>query len=312
MAAPRSSVSRSVVLVANPHSGRNREALRRAREAMAREGLQIVETLSLRELERLRGWVTRPAAERPLIVAAGGDGTVGAVAGYVATTDAILGILPLGTSNDVARSLGIPMRLEAAAHLLATGKIATVDGGQFVTAQGEPHYFVHAAAMGLDVTFARLASQVSMRKRLGRFTYVVAGALALRERRPFECELRFEGRRVPLRLLHLSIINAPIFGGLFGFRISGSDVDDRRLDVLAIEDVPLHHLVLAAVPILLRRCPRIGGVRVYHLRRLRVHTEAPLDVSLDGELAGRIPGDFVLVGEALRVVTPFNFVDIDD
>lgn len=312
MKSPRSALPRSLVLVANSHAGHTRAGLARARAELARQGARIVASLDLGQLESLRDWVARPALERPLIVAAGGDGTVGAVAGYVANTGAILGILPLGTSNDVARSLGIPMRVEAAARLLSTGKVATVDGGQFVTEQGEPRYFVHAAAMGLDVTFARLASQVSMRHRLGRFTYVVAGALALRDRQPFDCELRFEGRRVPLRLLHLSIINAPIFGGLFGFRISGSDVDDRRLDVLAIEDVPLHHLVLAAVPILLRQRPRIGGVRVYHLRRLRVHTEQPLDVSLDGEVAGRIPGDFVLAGEALRVVTPLGFTDIDD
>ena len=100
--------------------------------------------------------------------------------------------------------------------------------------------------------------------------------------------------------------------GALARRLRGSDVDDRRLDVLAIEDVPLSRLMLAALLIFLRRQPRVGGVRVYHARRLAIHVERPLDVSLDGEITGHVPGHFVLAGEALRVVTGPRFVDVDD
>jgi YegS/Rv2252/BmrU family lipid kinase len=250
-------------------------------------------------------------ADRPLIVAAGGDGTVGAVANYLAYTDAVLGIIPLGTSNDVARSLRLPVGIEEAAHVLATGKVATVDLGSFFAQGEEPRYFAHAAAMGIDVKFAKLATQVTLRRRLGRFTYAVAAVLALRDRQPFRCELRMGGRTLPLCLLHLSVINAPIFGGRFNLAIEGSDVDDRRLDVLAVEDAPLHHLLWATIPLLLRRRPHVGGVRLYHLQRLHVHIEQALDVSLDGEIAARIPGEFILAPEALRVVTTQAFVDVD-
>ena len=77
-------------------------------------------------------------------------------------------------------------------------------------------------------------------------------------------------------------------------------------------DVPFSRLTLAALLIFLRRQPRVGGVRVYHARRLGIHVEQPLDVSLDGEIAGHVPGDFALAGEALRVVTGPRFVDVDD
>ena len=117
-----------------------------------------------------------------LIVAAGGDGTVGAVANFLAYTGAIMGIIPLGTSNDVARSLRLPIRVEDAVHALATGKVATVDLGTFFAENEPPRYFAHAAAMGIDVKFAKLATQVTLRRRLGRFTYAVAAVLALRDR----------------------------------------------------------------------------------------------------------------------------------
>jgi diacylglycerol kinase family enzyme len=304
--------SRALVLVENPHAGRGTAGLRRADQAIRRVGLAVREAVPVHELERLRPWLERPAAERPLIVAAGGDGTVGAAADYVARTDGVLGILPLGTSNDVARSLDIPLRIEQAVGLLATGPVSTVDLGQFIAPGARPRHFVHAAALGASVAFARVATRVSVRKRLGRLTYTVAAALALRAREVFPCTLVVEGRQIPLDLLHLSVINAPVFGGFFGLRLHGSDVDDRRLDVLAIENVSLARLVLAALLIVLRRPPHVGGVHLYHVRHLHVHVEQPVEVSLDGEVVGHVPGDFVLAAEALRVVTGPRFVGVDD
>jgi len=256
---------RQVVLVGNPNSGHVKDGMARARAAIVREGLQILETVRLHELERLRSWVNRPDDEHPLIVAAGGDGTIGGVCGYVAGTGAVLGIVPLGTSNDIARSFDIPMRIEDAVHLFTTGKIATADLGRFATEDGEERYFAHAAAMGVDVAFAKLATRGSWRKRLGRLTYIAAGLTALHDRAPFTCELRLgdpANRTVKMCLIHLSVIDAPIFGGRLGLRLGGSSVDDRRLDVLAIEDAPLYRLLLTMLPVLFMKRPRVGGVRV--------------------------------------------------
>jgi len=305
---PTTALPRSVVLVGNPDAGHTRDGLEHARHALEQAGLTVCATVHMDDLEQLEAWVARPTAERPLILAAGGDGTVGAVAGYVANTDAILGILPLGTSNDIARSLGIPMRLEDAVHLLTEGKVSTSDIGQFIDgADGSARYFMHAAAMGIDVAFAKMATQTSLRKRLGRLTYAVAALLALRDFQSFECEVQIEERRISLRLIHLSVVNAPIFGGRWNFRLAGSELDDRRLDVLALDDVPPWHFALAIWPLLFRKNPHVGGVRLYHARRMRVHSEKPLDITLDGEVVGRIPGDFQLLAGAVRVVTGRTF-----
>jgi len=301
---PTTILPRLVVLVGNPNAGHTKDGLAHAQRTLEEAGLTVCATVHMDTLEDLRAWVARPDGERPLILAAGGDGTVGAVAGYVANTGAILGILPLGTSNDIARSLRIPMRLEAAARLLTTGKVSTSDIGQFVDGgDGSTRYFMHAAAMGIDVAFAKMATQTSLRKRLGRLTYAVAALLALRDFQSFECEVRVEGRRIPLRLIHLSVINAPIFGGRWNFRLAGSELDDHRLDVLALDDVPPWHFALAIWPLLFHKNPHVGGVRLYHARRMRVHSEKPLDITLDGEVVGRIPGDFELLAGAVRVVT---------
>jgi hypothetical protein len=187
--------------------------------------LVVRETIPVSELGRLRPWLEWLAGERPLVVAAGGDGTVGAVADAVAHSDAALGIVPLGTSNDVARSLDIPLDIEAAVRLLATGPISTVDLGRFEAPDAAPRHFVHAAALGLNVAFARVATRVSVRKRLGRLTYMVAASALIRRREAFRCVLSLDDgdRSLSLSLVHLSVINAPVFGGFFGLRLRGSD-----------------------------------------------------------------------------------------
>ncbi len=151
-----------------------------------------------------------------------------------------------------------------------------------------------------------------MREHLGRFTYAVAAVMALRERPSFDCELRYEGHTQRLRLSQLSVINAPTFGGTLGMRVGGSSPDDRLLDVLAVEDVPLHRIVRAAMFLILHVKREVPGVRALHVQSLHVHTGRPLEVALDGEVIAHLPGDFEVVGGALRVVTPLEFEDIDD
>lgn len=248
----------------------------------------------------------------PLVVAAGGDGTVGAVANHIANSAVVLGVLPLGTSNDFARSLEIPMKIERAVELLRTGKVSTIDLGRLVPAGGEPLHFVHAATAGLNVNFAKLATRASLRRRLGRFTYVFAAAVALGETRCFPCEITYQGRTEHWELTHLSVINAPVFGGFLGMRLSGSSPDDRLLDVLAVEDLPVRRMLAAAIHQLFRIRRPLKGVHALHVSEMHVHTAASLEVALDGEVLGRLPADFVVAGDALRVVTPVDFDDKDD
>src|SRR3712207_3950820 len=111
---PGPSAARAIVLVRSPHAGNYRRLRRPLGRALRRAGVRVVAELDLADRHHVRGWLSLPPAERPVVVAAGGDGTVGAVAELLAGTDGVLGILPLGTNNNVARSLGIPSRVEDA------------------------------------------------------------------------------------------------------------------------------------------------------------------------------------------------------
>lgn len=309
--APAAGLPEELVLVFSPHAGRSSE-LATARRTFDRLGLSVVAELRIEDVARLPDLTHQRDGEPRLVVAAGGDGTVGSVADAIANGDGILGVLPLGTSNDFARSLGIPVDPKRATELLAKGKISTVDIGRLITPGERPRHFVHAATVGPNVNFAKLATRASIRAHLGRLTYVAAALVVMRERPSFECDLRYLGRSEHLVLSQLSVINAPIFGGALGMRIGGANLDDRMLDVLAFEDLPLHRIGLAALFLLLHVNRGVRGVHAVHVSNLKVHTKRPLEVTLDGEVRGTVPGDFEVVGDALRVVTPFDFQDGGD
>ena len=162
-----------------------------ARRAMRRHGLAITAELDVAKTGSLAELLE---ADLPvLVIAAGGDGTVGTVADCLAGTQHVLGVLPLGTSNDFARSLGIPLDPRRAAALLTRGKTAAIDLGRYVPADGPARHFVHAATVGLNARFARIATRGDIRDRLGRFAYLLAAAHAMRRRTAFGCELRYAG-----------------------------------------------------------------------------------------------------------------------
>lgn len=294
---------RRVLLLTSPDA-RSAHALDEAKAAMARCGIEIVAELPVDRNDELAGWVDR---DDPLLfVAAGGDGTIGAAADWIAGTGALLGILPLGTSNDVARSLGIPLDPEDAVRTLRDGVARTIDAGRLKVSDGPARYFVHAATVGFNVRFAQLATNSSIRRRFGRFTYAVAASRALREHRPFECELHFEDRVERLTLAQLSIINAPIFGGSLDLRVPGARVDDRHLIVIAVEEGPLRKLLFGAAVTVAGGRGSAGGVHAMRVPQLRVHVDRPLDVALDGEITATVPADFEIAPDALRVVTPVD------
>jgi diacylglycerol kinase family enzyme/membrane-associated phospholipid phosphatase len=283
-----------------------------ARSEMHRLGVAVTAGLDLREIGRLPGLLAARGPAPVLVIAAGGDGTAGAVADVLAGTGHVLGLLPLGTSNNFARSLGIPVDPRGAVGLFGAGKVAAVDLGRY-TPEGEPpRYFAHAATVGLNAGFAKIATRADIRDRLGRFTYLLAAARALRKRHPFTAQLCYAGRNERLTLAQLSVINAPRFGGPLRLSVPDSDPDDRLLDILTVQDLPPSRMLAAVLPVLLRSGRPVPGITIRHAARVSVSAGEPLEVTLDGEIAGTLPGSFEVAGNALRVITPRSFIDKDD
>ncbi len=291
------------VLVTSPHAGRSRK-LARARRALDRHAIHVAEELEIEHLDRLPELLRTADGGPRLVIAAGGDGTVGSVASRLAGAENPLGILPLGTGNDFARSLGIPLSPRRAARLLGTDEISRVDLGRLTRSGRPPTYFAHAATIGLNVDFAKLATRASVRGRLGRLTYLAAAVYAVRERTTFTCTLQHDGVADELELLQLSVISAPVIGGALGLTVRSPHRGGHRLEVLAVEDVSPPKMLRAGLFLLMGINRAVPGVQALQVERVGVDSPRPLGVSLDGELDGNIPGQFEMVAGILRVIVP--------
>ena len=238
-------------------------------------------------------------SEPDLVLVGGGDGTIGCAASVLAHTGTTLGVLPLGTANDFARTLGIPSALPAAIDTLLGGKVVDIDLGRV-----NGSVFLNVASLGLSVAVTRRLTP-RLKRRLGQLAYPAATLAAYRHHRPFAARLELaDGSVLELEdLMQVAVGNGRHYGG--GLTVSPTaSIDDHLLDVYAIGKGRLRDHV--SVARLLRSGHLIEHDRVHHLttRSVRVVTDEPLDVNLDGELAAMTPATVEVDRNALHVVVP--------
>jgi YegS/Rv2252/BmrU family lipid kinase len=225
------------------------------------------------------------------IVAAGGDHTVRSIAFQLLGTETALGILPLGTAMNIARSIGIPLELDAAAAILASGSIRAIDVGSI----GD-RPFLEVATIGLAADLLGDATQVSE----GRLRYLVAFVRRAVQHRRTRVWLDLDGREVRHRVVSLAIANGPFTGRAMEIA-PDARIDDGQLDVVCfLGDGPIEFLKE-----LVRAALGVGaGTRTarYRAARVRVWSHHPLPVRADSTDVGTTPLRLELRHGILRVV----------
>jgi YegS/Rv2252/BmrU family lipid kinase len=230
-----------------------------------------------------------------LVVAAGGDGTANEVAQALVGQNVPLGIIPLGSGNDYIRALGVPNDLARAVEVLSRGGTRPVDVGRVAD-----RFYLNSLGIGLDAQIAW--DYQRMRFLKGELGYLWAALLETGRFHPFRAELMVGNKVQMVDLLMLSVMNGPYAGG--GFRLApGARADDGKLDLIMIGDYPR----ISRLPILFLVRPgghlRLRRVRANLVAGIRIRTDLPVPVHMDGELLPRMDqlGIEVLAG-ALRVV----------
>jgi len=235
------------------------------------------------------------------LILGGGDGTVSSVVDFLAHHDVTLGLLPLGTANDFARTLGIPSDVDEACEAIANGKVVDVDLGL-----AGNNYYVNVASVGLGVG-ATQALTPWAKKNIGALAYPVAAIKAFMTHEPFSARLVFpDGDHEPVeheRLLQVAVGNGRFYGG--GMVVApGSGIDDKSLDVYAIRLGRHRDLFGAARYLKSGDFIRNESVSQYRTTRVRLETDPPLSVNIDGELVAQTPQDFSVAENALKVLVP--------
>jgi diacylglycerol kinase (ATP) len=217
------------------------------------------------------------------IIAAGGDGTIGDVVNGMAKAKGkahlgTLGIMPLGTANDLVCNLNMPLDLKEAARVIATGKTRSID----VCVAGE-RVFVNNSAMGLEPYITVLQQQMTFLKGIPR--YLAAAVKGIIRNPSWQAEIEWDGGSYKGPLTLISVGNAPRTGGLF-FMAPHADPSDGLLTaVLAYKKSSLS--LLALLPKAMKpegTFVKAEGVQEIHTRQISVRLKSPSPAHSDGEL----------------------------
>jgi diacylglycerol kinase (ATP) len=292
-------IKRRARLLVNPSSGAQGGLSQLPTIIAALEQAGIEALLSFTSAEQTPTALAAQAVQEQydLVIAAGGDGTVSAVAQGLFGTNVPLGIIPIGTYNNIARSLGIPNTIDEALAVLVNGRRWRIDSA---TANGVP--FMEVAGVGLDARLFPFAEQI----KSGKWYQAIQAARMLRYYRPRKVRIDLpNGEQIMRRPLMALVANMPYFG--VGFAVAPlARPDSGQLVLSLFEGMTkwelLRHFALIANGRTIKE-PRIStyeGVRF----RIASTVRSSLPVQADGQVIGRMPVVFEVVPHALTVLVP--------
>ena len=236
-----------------------------------------------------------------MIVAAGGDGTLNEVVNGIGPNGSRvrLGLIPLGTGNDFARTLGLPTDLDEAIALLAAGHTRAIDLVRVTS--DRVRYFVNVSAGG----FSGLVSEKltpELKKTWGPLAYLRSAVAALPQLRAHSTKVSLDNRKgLTLSLYNVVIANGRYVGG--GTLIAPkASIDDGLLDIILIQERSAAELALLAAQVALGNHLSSAAVVFRRAAKVTVNSRPRMWFNVDGELVSNEPAEFEVLPRALQFV----------
>jgi YegS/Rv2252/BmrU family lipid kinase len=288
---------RRVLLIVNPSAGGGRAA----RALPAVEGALRAHSLSFRtvatkSLDHARDLAREAAAAGEVAAAFGGDGLVGAVAGALEGTQGVLGVLPGGRGNDLARVLGIGQDPELACAVIAAGVEQPLDLG----AVGDRR-FVGIASCGFDSDANRIANETKVVR--GQLVYTYAALAALVRWKPARFELTLDGETHSVTGYSVAAANSKAYGGGM-YAAPGAELDDGLLDVVTVSGVSKWRFLAQLPKVFKGTHVQNPEVDVSRAAEVRISADRPFTLYADGDPIGELPVTVRAIPAAVRVLAP--------
>jgi diacylglycerol kinase (ATP) len=266
----------------------------RLRELLAGHGLAdaLVASHSAEDARTLARDAVRDGYD--LVVAAGGDGTIGTIAEQLLDSETALGMLPLGSIMNIPRMLGLPRDIDAAAPILSDGVVRSVDVGR-----ARDKTFFEAGSVGMHAAMFRYAQQFDR----GEYLAILRTIWVAIRYRPARMTIELDDEAVRTRALMVTVSNGPYTGA--GMTVApDARLDDGAFDVRVFRGFSKPELLRHLLSIAFGRRKYSPHVSTYHSRRVRIETARPLPCRADSHDMGTTPIEFTIRPHALRVVVP--------
>jgi len=289
-------MSKRALLLINPNSRKGQNSLAVAVQELNALDFELIvaPTKSFKDLPQL---VKKHQERVEMVIVGGGDGTLNAAVDSLVEAKLPLGILPLGTANDLARTLNIPLQIKAACQAIAFGELKYIDLG-WVNGK----YFFNVASLGLSVKITESLSK-GAKRQWGVLAYALSAIKVISKTRPFHATIRSHGEEFKVKTIQIAVGNGRYYGG--GLAIAAdAAIDDQRLDLYSLEVNSWWQMF----PLL--RTLRKGeqAIHPWVLTRegeeFEVLTRKTHAINTDGEITTQTPAIFRVIPHALQVYMP--------
>ena len=289
-------VPRQAVLVVNAHSRRGRALFREAKDKLEEAGIELIQTYPVKNPRDLIPTMRKAVASGAPMVIVGGDGSLSCTVDDVVDRDVVFALLPLGTANSFARTLGIPLDLDGAIQTIANGKRRRVDLGMI-----DGDYFANAAAMGLSPMIGETVPH-KLKRYLGVFGYLLWALWCLIYFRPFRLTVDDGQSKRTIWATEVRVFNGGYHGGVE--LAEHAEVDSGEIIIQAVTGRSKARLIWDWFAKYWKLPARDAVVEEFHGERLSIDTRPRQKISIDGEVLAKTPAIVAVAHKAIEVVVP--------
>ncbi|MFC4023336.1 diacylglycerol kinase [Oceanobacillus longus] len=248
----------------------------------------------------------RTAVERgyDLVVAAGGDGTINEVIHGLAEQEhrPKLGIIPAGTTNDFARALHIPRDIHKAVDVILSGKSMLLDIGKV-----NEHYFINIAGGG-KLTELTYDVPSKLKTVLGQLAYYIRGIEMLPSLKPSNVKIEYDGEILEEDIMLFLVSNSNSVGG-FEKLAPDAKMNDGYFDLLILRKTNLAEFIQIATLAVRGEHLKSKNIIYKQAKHIKVHTDEKMQLNIDGEYGGMLPGEFINLQQHINFCVPEEFIE---
>jgi YegS/Rv2252/BmrU family lipid kinase len=294
---PDRPLPKQAVVVVNVHSRKGQQAFEEACDRLGRAGIEVIERHPVDDPDEMRPIIREAIAKgAPMVIVGGGDGSLSTTIDDFLGTETVFAVLPLGTANSFARTLGLPLDLEGAIDVIANGRRKRIDLGEI-----DGDYFANAAAIGMSPLIAETVPH-KLKKYLGMVGYLIWTVVVAFRFRPFRLYVRQGERLDKAWATEVRIANGRHHGGVE--LVESAKLDSGEIVVQAVTGKSLFGLAWSWFATLLKLRSRSLTYTEFHARELRIETRPRQSISIDGELSARTPVTVRVARAAVWVAAP--------
>lgn len=285
------------MLIINAQSRRGAAAFDEAQGKLAAAGIELMDAHAVQNPEVMEPIVKAAIAKAPMVIVGGGDGTLSSAVDHFVGTDTVFAVLPLGTANSFARTLGVPLDLDGAINVIAYGRRKRIDLGII-----DGDYFANFAAMGLSPLIADTVP-TRLKRFLGVLGYVVWAARVAFKFRPFKLRVMLDDGTVAKSwATEARIANGRFHGGVE--LVEQAELDSGEMVIQAVTGKSVLGLAWSWFATLFKLRHRAQTVTEWRGRRMILDARPRQKISIDGEIAASTPVVVEVARGAIDVAAP--------